>query len=217
MFIQSNNKYLIQENDEQLFTPTKFANLFLLRHVEEKDASQQLNLVADIMSKGISNLKRDQSYTTCNIADIFSHGSSYSSENAELILINGAPGIGKTILCKEIAYRWACNELLSDEQLVLLIFLRDPAIKNIKSIKSLIQYFYKFENQADNISMICAEYLFEVNGKKYYNNFDGFDKVQPECDNDFPLHLMYKEILLQCKVASGNFSSYSICSTSKES
>ena len=193
-------QYLTNEDGEQIFTPTKFVNLLFIHHVE-KHSSKQLSLVADMMKKGISNLKGHQSYTTCNIADIFKCGDSYSSGNSELILIDGAPGIGKTILSKEIAYRWACNELLSDNQLVLLIFLRDPAIQNINSIKSLIHYFYKFEKEADSISAICAEYLFDVNGKNITMIFDGYDEVaQPECKNDFLLHLMYKEILPQCRI-----------------
>jgi len=48
------------------------------------------------------------------------------SEQPRRILIEGAPGIGKTVLAKEIAYRWANGELLKDCKLVFLVYLRDP-------------------------------------------------------------------------------------------
>ena len=190
----STKKFL---TEQQIFTPIKFVNLLLTSHVE-KNTSNQLSLYADIVSKG---LKSDQSYTTCNIADIFKHGNNYKTNNDELILIGGAPGIGKTILCKEIAYRWTCNELLSGDQLVLLIFLRDPSIQNINSIESLIHYFYKFEKQANSISKACAKYLFNVHGKNVTIIFDGYDEIaQPNCTNNFLSHLFHKEILPQCRI-----------------
>ena len=46
------------------------------------------------------------------------------------VLIEGAPGIGKTILSKEIAYKWAMGDekILQDKKLVLLMFMRDPVV-----------------------------------------------------------------------------------------
>ena len=188
------------KEDQQIFIPTKFANLLLIQHVE-KCSSKRHSLVAEMMSKGLSNVEDDQRYTTSNIGDIFNHSKNYCSDNGELILVDGAAGIGKTILCKEIAYRWACKELLADDQLILLIFLRDPNIQKINSIRSLIQYFYRFEKEADSICQTCAEYIFEVEGKNITMIFDGYDEIeQTKCEHDFLLHLMHKEILSQCRI-----------------
>ena len=41
------------------------------------------------------------------------------------ILIEGAPGIGKTVLAKEIAYQWANGEILKQCKLLFLLYLRD--------------------------------------------------------------------------------------------
>jgi len=43
------------------------------------------------------------------------------SEDPQSILIKGAPGIGKSMLLKEIAYRWGKKELLQTFELVLLV------------------------------------------------------------------------------------------------
>ena len=41
-----------------------------------------------------------------------------------LILIEGAPGIGKTVLAKKITYLWAKKELLTDVNILFLLFLK---------------------------------------------------------------------------------------------
>ena len=46
-----------------------------------------------------------------------------SEKSPKQILIEGVPGIGKTFLCKYIAYQWAKNEILCDYQLLFLLFL----------------------------------------------------------------------------------------------
>ena len=51
-----------------------------------------------------------------------------AGNGGELILIEGAPGIGKTILLHEIAYQWGNEILLQSYKLVLLVRLRDPSI-----------------------------------------------------------------------------------------
>ena len=59
------------------------------------------------------------------------------------ILIEGAPGIGKTVLAKNIALLWAKEELLTDVNILFLIFLRDPELQTIKTSTELIQYLSK--------------------------------------------------------------------------
>ena len=46
----------------------------------------------------------------------------------KFILIEGAPGIGKTVLAKNIAYLWAKKKLLNDVKILFLLFLRDPEL-----------------------------------------------------------------------------------------
>ena len=42
---------------------------------------------------------------------------------SKMIIIEGAPGIGKTTLCKEIAYQWATKQILTSTKLLLFIRL----------------------------------------------------------------------------------------------
>jgi len=100
---------------------------------------------------------------------IFQHPSDNSSPKR--ILIEGAPGIGKTVLCKEIAYRWAKNELLTSCGLLLLLFLRDVNVQKISSVQELAEYFASSNHEAH----ILCSYL-ENKGIATII-LDGFDEM----------------------------------------
>ena len=53
------------------------------------------------------------------------------------ILIEGAPGIGKTILLKEIACRWTNGTIFDNVRIVFLIFLRDSRFHSVTTINEL--------------------------------------------------------------------------------
>ena len=120
----------------------------------------------------------DHSRVTKDIADIFTADPMDQAEdNTDLnkppkrILIEGAPGIGKTVLVKEIAYRWANKELLQNIELVFLIYLRDPRLQEIKSTTQLLQLFTSTKVATD-----VADYLQECNGSGVAFVIDGFDE-----------------------------------------
>ena len=63
------------------------------------------------------------------------------SNDPPYILIEGAPGIGKLVLLKDIAYRWGNKQMLKTFTLVLLICLRDPIVQQVVSLSDLFQHF----------------------------------------------------------------------------
>ena len=96
-----------------------------------------------------------------------------------IILIEGVPGIGKTIMSKEIAFQWANKDLLKTKKLLFLLFLRDPMVKNIKNVQSLVKYFCHTESLATKIS----EWLIETGGEYLIIVFDGYDEMSEENGN----------------------------------
>ena len=59
------------------------------------------------------------------------------SNDPQFILIKGAPGIGKSLLLKEIAYLWGKKMVMDKVKLVLLISLRDPAVQKMSNYSTL--------------------------------------------------------------------------------
>ena len=118
---------------------------------------------------------------TKNISDIFLPvKASDGSLVALRVLIEGAPGIGKTVLAKEIAYRWANNELLTSKKLLLLVFLRECSQTQLKSIKELVKHVFINDEMVPQL----IKYLFKTEGKDTVIIFDGFDELSEENRKD---------------------------------
>ena len=192
--LYENLKHSVQNDSWSIFAHTQYVDLLLIHHLKVCSVKTQRNVVANLMTENVSNLNLSQSYKTNNIEDIFKDTDGGITKG-KVILIEGAPGIGKTILCKEIAYRWACKDLLQGDKIVLLVFLRDPTIQNMKSVESLVQYMYRsrFDDEVFKISKAYAAYLINTAGVNVTIILDGVDELSHM--NEFILDLIYKNIL----------------------
>ena len=167
--------------------PKHFTSLTLIHH---KDGRTQDEIIAiaeatrsgdidAIMSSTCENSFKEanmffsRSKTSKDIKEIFA-----ASEGQEphSILIEGSPGIGKTIMSKEISVQWANGLLLINEILVFLIFLKDPLVQHIRSLKDLVKYYYQFDESSENVASSCAEYLLHSDGKNVTFILDGLDE-----------------------------------------
>ena len=63
----------------------------------------------------------------------------------ECIVVQGAPGSGKTMFSWEVCRRWGNGELLQQYPLVVMLPLRDSDIQNACSVKDLFPYDYQGE------------------------------------------------------------------------
>ena len=177
--------------------PTSFTPLLLIHYqgphtLEQVTAMAELTCKGDIgevtlvtgQQSGIKHAKLDghekfekafeTSRTTKEIKEILAPLE--NSEDPCYILIEGAPGIGKSVLLKEIAYRWGKKELLQKFEFVLLISLRDPSLQQIKCVDDLLQLFCKGDKNATEIVSACSEYLFANGGKSLTLLLDGYDE-----------------------------------------
>jgi len=51
------------------------------------------------------------------------------------MLIEGAPGIGRTVLLKQMACYWTYGTILREARIVLHLYLRDPRFKSVTSAR----------------------------------------------------------------------------------
>ena len=141
----------------------------------------------------------EQTKTSKSISVIFVHPE--GSKEPRSILIEGAPGIGKTILSKEISVQWAKGLLLVDTNVLFLLFLRDPLVQKITSLKDLVKYYYQFDESSDAITSSCADYLLHSGGENVSFVLDGYDEF-PESlqQNSLVYDLLQHKLLPKCRL-----------------
>ena len=199
--LYTKSSYLVDDESWPPFTPNKFISLLLIRHLE-KCAGEYLPTLASNTKTCNLKINSEQSFTTNDISEIFQHGEKVEAHN-KIILIIGVPGIGKTILSKEIAYQWADDKLLSKKEIVLMLFLRDPAIQKITELKHLVHYFYGFSEDTCTLkfSTVCSNYLFQSGGSNVTIILDGLDEIPTEViDNTYIKLLLDRKALPCCRI-----------------
>ena len=131
------------------------------------------------------------SHNTKKINEIFKSSESH-------FLIEGAPGIGKTVLVKEIAYCWANRELFVGMNLFLL-FMRDPRLHSVSTVDDLVLYLSEDYLSKDKV-MTVADKLKNTLGAKTIIVIDGYDECPPKSNCKRFIDKLFKGILSKCKV-----------------
>ena len=150
--------------------PSSIVNLALI-HYKSTLIQQELNENYDRCKEGasyVSKLMGFHSNITTDIRKLFTPD--VVTNLPKRILIEGAPGIGKTVLAKEIAYKWANGEILNEYKLMFLLYLRDPRLHSVMSINELLQLFTS-EDTPD-----LQKYVKKFGGANVAFVFDGFDE-----------------------------------------
>jgi len=153
-------------------------------------ASQELVSEGRLVDENFSRATLVSKNSTKDISEIFAHGLP-----SGLVLIEGAPGIGKRDLSKEIALQWATKKLLYSKKLAFLLFLRDPVFKDIYTLESLVRHM--ISNTA--LVLVVTQYLLDTEGKDLVIIFDGYDEMsEGNRDSSFLARIINREILLKC-------------------
>jgi len=136
----------------------------------------------------------DTSKVTKEIAEILALLD--KSNDPQFVLFDGAPGIGKSFLLKEIAYCWGERKILHKFKLVLLVCLRDFALQKISLINDLLKLFCKGDRRTTEIANACSDYLLENNGEDIAFLFDGYDEY-PQTDG-LIADILKRKVLPRC-------------------
>ena len=178
-----NDKRYVSENSWPPFTPSKFTELGFVIHKPKRTKME---------TEDFAKLKRSGSFTSASkhTCETFDKNSDYAfdsnviikekisdiflpaEKDLQIVLVEGAPGIGKTMLLKEIGYLWATENLLLDKDVVLLLLLRDPNIEKIHSLEKLFIYCCNDKSNAD----VYVSYFCNNGGSGLVILVDGLDE-----------------------------------------
>ena len=113
----------------------------------------------------------------------------------KLVLIEGAPGIGKSALSWELCRKWDELSCMQQYSLVILLRLREEEVQEIKSIHDL---FCQYESEDKN-PLVKEVSKSQGNGILFI--LDGFDELPKTLQKkSFLLNLMRGQILPACSV-----------------
>ena len=216
--MQLQDSYIRERNNDQgeiwasSYQPKHIANISLICYDERRATLKQVETIAKEthsgnINTGLGSLQQssDSCISGCKrtscISDIFEpdilEDKKLPCLTPKVILIEGASGIGKTILSREIAFQWACEKLLSHVHLLFLVPLRDPEIIQIKSLEKFVSYAIKSASHIKH----TIDYLKKHSGKYCTIVFDGYDEISEEAkDNSFIGKIIKRNVLQQCSL-----------------
>ena len=87
------------------------------------------------------------------------------------ILVEGAPGIGKSTFAWKLCHKWGKGMLLQQYKLVVLLRLRDKSVQAAKNISDLFQYHRR------HIQQTAVEDIQDTGGKGVLLLFEGYDEL----------------------------------------
>ena len=116
--------------------------------------------VDDVLEKAVENIE---------LKDVLRD--TESDGKPKKVLLEGAPGCGKSTLSLQICHLWSKGELFQEYKLVLLVRLRDPRVQNARNIVDLLPC--RDETMAQDIEKLVRE----NNGNDVLFVLDGWDEI----------------------------------------
>jgi len=180
----SRSRFIPPEDDWPPYHPKHYTPLTIVRR-EGRRTEIEVNAVANEFSTKGSVVNRRYGYINIYDGTVKSITELFVELDQALypftVLVEGAPGIGKTILSKEIASQWASKAVLKNRKLLFLLFMHDPQLKAITSIQTLVKYFC----QDDALSSKVTTWLVRTSGKYVTIVLDGYDEVSEQNKSHF--------------------------------
>ena len=106
-----------------------------------------------------------------------------ANDKVHLVVVEGAPGIGKSTLAWELCRQWPTLESLNRFSLVVLLRLREKGVQSATNISHLFPC-----GDDPDLSTLVAQEVKEKNGEGVLFVFDGFD--------EFPFELREKSLVM---------------------
>ena len=98
-------------------------------------------------------------------------GISEDQSVAQHILVEGSPGIGKTMFSWELCRQWAEGKMLQDRDIVLMLQLRSKSVREAKSLSDL------FHHDNDSIKQEVLEHIASVDGRGVFLVLEGYNEL----------------------------------------
>ena len=171
----------------------QYIRLALIEHVERRPNQESVSKVQkDFLIGNIDVIERTKK--GISISDVFTHPD--GERKGLRVLIDGAPGVGKTTLCRKVSKDWAHEGFLSEYMLVVVLHLRDRRIAKAVRIEDL------FYHDDPELQEEVVRQVRKTSGAGVLLIFDGFDELSEEerMDKSLFLDIIKGDAFSRCAV-----------------
>ena len=184
-------RFIIEHEQWPPGQPEHFTPLVLVHQEGQRSKKKTTDMASATMKGNIEQfISTTSSKTTKDLQEVLSQLEQPSnSGRPRTLLVEGSPGIGKSVLLKEISYLWARNDLLTNTDFLFLLHLRDPTVQEMKSLECLVCHFYNQDKEAES-------HLLQDGGKSVTILLDGYDELPANLrQNSFIARLLQRKVL----------------------
>ena len=177
-YLRSRYKALVRTSSTQ-WPPVPTTKVIKLAMIK-KEKVQRGRIDDEFVRMSITGKVDDilHSKTPVDLENIFSD----SDDGRKVILIEGAPGSGKSTLSLHICQEWGKGQLFQQYDVVILVKLRDPHVQKAMTISDLLPQVSK--STADQVEAdIISNY-----GKSVLWVLDGWDELSADFPPDSIIH-----------------------------
>ena len=146
----------------------KYINLAL---IEKEDITKP---EADQFTKATIHGNIDDIKKSKRATDITQIAQLPDGSQPKCILVEGAPGVGKSTFAWKLCRKWGKGKLLQQYKLIVLLRLRDNSVRNCKKISDLFKY------HKDDIQQAAVKEIQYTGAKGVLLLFEGYDELPEE-------------------------------------
>ena len=180
----------------ELNEPDHYIELQLVRHESFPRDGAELD-TAECLSSG--NIKQILDENQCySLKNLFQCETSIPVEDGEAmntcVLVDGAPGVGKTTMVHKACKDWAHGELWTEYKLVVYVPLKDGTFATATEMWQL------FENDSKKLSKQVAEEVAQQHGESVMFIMDGWDELSELKDTSVIKKILHRQLLRKCSL-----------------
>ena len=174
----------------------KVFNLAMIGHQTIQRGLIDEELVRLTLRGGVDDIIRRKS--SIELKNLFK----LDNRRRKIILIEGAPGAGKSTLAWHIVQKWEAGELFQEFRVVVFVQLRDPAIQSAKSLADLLPA------RSSNMRVELQSNMEACDGRGVLFVLDGWDEYSPGLQHG----LLFQQLICRPGEVNMHFSSLVITS-----
>ena len=154
--------------------PTPSKKIIKLAAVEKKEGGASKAERAEfVRASSVDEMIEKKELVPLQLEDILN---THNSSTPKCVLVEGAPGIGKSTFAWKACRKWAKGKLFREYDLVVLLQMRD---KKVKEAKNLVDLFYHSDAK---LSSEVAQEISDGEGKGGVLIFEAIDELPSAVD-----------------------------------